>query len=260
MNQVALITGASSGIGKDLAYVHAEKGKDLVIIARREEQLLDLKKDIEKKHATQVKVIAKDLIAPNAAREIYDELAKDGIEVEYLINNAGFGGHGLFHEQDADFQQNMITLNISSLTEMNRLFLPQMVARNSGRILNVASTAGYLPGPLQAVYFATKAYVLSLSQGIAGELMGTNVSSTALCPGAVATEFMEVANLLDTNLIKGAKSSRSCAEFGYKAMMKGKIDAVNEPWLGFQLKYIIQFVPKKLVFKMIRDLQEKKGV
>jgi hypothetical protein len=259
MKEVALITGASSGIGKDLAYVHAEKGKDLVIIARREEQLFELKKDIETKHKVSVKVIAKDLIAPNAAQEIYDELEKEGIEVEYLINNAGFGGQGYFHEQDRNLQKNMITLNITALTEMNRLFLPQMVKRNSGRILNVASTAGYIPGPLQAIYFATKAYVLSLSQGIAGELMDSNVTSTALCPGAVETEFFEEANLLDTDLIKGAKSSRSVAEFGYEAMMKGKTDVINEFGLRIQLKYLIQFVPKKFVFKMIKAMQEKKG-
>ncbi len=259
MKEVALITGASSGIGKDLAYVHADKGKDLVIVARREEQLLELKKEIETKHKVSVKVIAKDLIAPNAAQEIYDELEKEGIEIEYLINNAGFGGQGYFHEQDSQLQRNMITLNVTSLTEMNRLFLPQMVKRNSGRILNVASTAGYIPGPLQAIYFATKAYVLSLSQGIAGELMGSNVTSTALCPGAVETEFFEEANLLDTDLIKGAKSSRSVAEFGYDAMMKGKTDVINEFGLRIQLKYLIQFIPKKFVFKMIKAMQEKKG-
>ncbi len=259
MKQVALITGASSGIGKDLAHIHAEKGKDLVIVARRKEELKALKADLEHKHDVKVKVIAKDLIAPNAAQEIYDELDKEGIEIEYLINNAGFGGHGYFHEQESDYQQRMITLNISSLTEITRLFLPQMVARDSGRILNVASTAGYLPGPLQAVYFATKAYVRSLSQGIAGELLDTNVTSTALCPGAVATEFAEQANLEDTSMFKSAKSSRSVAEFGYKAMMDGKLDVVNEPFLGFQLKYLMPFMPKKLGLKMIKGMQEKTG-
>lgn len=257
MENVALITGASSGIGKDLAYVHAEKGKDLVIVARREEQLLDLKSIIEEKHGVQVKVIAKDLLSPDSAQEIFDELAQEGVEVEYLINNAGFGGLGYFHEQDSDLQQRMITLNVSSLTEMNRLFLPPMIKRNSGRILNVASTAGYLPGPLQAVYFATKAYVLSLSQGIAGELMGTNVTSTALCPGAVATEFADHADLKESPMFQKAKSSRSVAEFGYNAMMKGRTDAINEFGLRVQLKYMIQFVPKKIVFTMMKKMQAK---
>lgn len=257
MENVALITGASSGIGKDLAHVHAEKGKDLVIVARRKAQLLELKSAIEEKHGVQVKVIAKDLLAPDSAQEIFDELTQEGIEVEYLINNAGFGGLGYFHEQDSDFQQRMITLNVSSLTEMNRLFLPQMIKRNSGRILNVASTAGYLPGPLQAVYFATKAYVLSLSQGIAGELMGTKVTSTALCPGAVATEFADHADLKESPMFQKAKSSRSVAEFGYDAMMKGKTDVINEFVMNFQLKYMIQFLPKKMVFKMMKKMQEK---
>lgn len=259
MNNVALITGASSGIGKDLAYVHAEKGKDLVIVARREEQLQKLKDEIEAKHKVSVKVIAKDLIMEGASKEIYDELEKEGIVVEYLINNAGFGGHGYFHEQDPDLQRNMITLNVTALTDMTRLFLPKMIERNSGRILNVASTAGYIPGPLQAVYFATKAYVLSLSQGIAGELMDTNVTSTALCPGAVKTEFAEQADLEDTPLFEKAKSSRSVAEFGYHAMMKGKTDVINEGFLSFQLKYLIHFVPKKIVFKMIKGMQKKVG-
>lgn len=258
MENVALITGASSGIGKDLAFIHAEKGKDLILIARRKEKLDELKKAIESTHKVQVKVIAKDLIAEGAITEIVEELAKDHIEIEYLINNAGFGGHGYFHEQDPEYQERMIALNITALTALTRQILPQMVARNSGRLLHVASTAGYIPGPLQAVYFATKAYVLSLSQGLAGELMDTNVTSTALCPGAVDTEFAEQASLEGTDLFKSAKSSRSVAEFGYNAMMKGKTDVVNEPLLGFQLKYLIHFLPKKMVFKMIRGLQEKK--
>ncbi len=256
MNEVALITGASSGIGTDLAHIHAEEGKDLVVVARRADKLEALKKELEAKHGVKVKVIAKDLIDPAAPKELFDELKEEGIEVEYLINNAGFGGQGYFHEQDPELHKNMITLNITALTELTRLFLPAMVKRNSGRILQVASTAAYLPGPLQAVYFATKAYVKSFSMGIAGELLDTNVTSTALCPGAVATEFAKEANLESTSMFQSAKSSRSVAEFGYNAMMKGKLDVINEPWLGFQLKYLMPFMPTKVGLKMIKKMQE----
>jgi len=257
MKNTALITGASSGIGKDLAHIHAEKGNDLVIVARREDQLQQLKSELEEKHGIQVKVIAKDLIAPGACQEIHDEINKEGINIEYLINNAGFGGHGYFHEQDSEYQQEMIDLNVKALTKLSRLFLPWMVERNSGRILNVASTAGLIPGPLQATYFATKAYVVSLSQGIAGELMDTNVTVTALCPGAVKTEFAEQADLEDTSMFEKAASSRSVAEVGYKAMMKGKLIAINELGLSIQLQYLIPFVPKKMVLGMIKKMQSK---
>ncbi len=257
MNHTALITGASSGIGKDLANIHAEKGNDVVIVARREDQLIQLKEELEQKHKVQVKIIVKDLIAENACKEIYDELNAEGVEIEFLINNAGFGGHGYFHEQDWTFQNNMMELNMTALTELCRLFLPGMVERNNGKILNVASTAGFVPGPLQAVYYATKAYVVSLSQGIAGELMDTNVTVTALCPGAVRTEFAEQADLEDTDLFEKAATSRSVAEVGYKAMMKGKLIAINELGLSIQLQYLIPFLPRKIVLGMIKKMQSK---
>jgi len=257
MKNVALITGASSGIGKDLAYIHAEKGCDLIIVARREDQLVKLKSELEENHKVSVKIITKDLIAPNACQEIHDEIKREGINIEYLINNAGFGGHGYFHEQDSEYQQDMIDLNVKALTELSRLFLPWMVERNSGRILNVASTAGLVPGPLQATYFATKAYVVSLSQGIAGELVDTNVTVTALCPGAVRTEFAEQANLEGTSLFDKAASSRSVAEIGYKAMMKGKLIAINDFSLGIQLQYLIPFMPRKIVLSVMKKMQTK---
>ncbi len=257
MEKTALITGASSGIGKDLAHIHAEKGDNLVVVARRKDQLNELKNKLEKEHDIQVKVIAKDLNDENACQEIHDEIKKEGINIEYLINNAGFGGHGYFHEQDSDYQQDMIDLNVKALTKLTRLFLPWMVERDSGKILNVASTAGLIPGPLQATYFATKAYVVSLSQGIAGELMDTNVTVTALCPGAVRTEFAEQADLEDTSMFEKAASSRSVAEVGYNAMMKGKLIAINELGLSIQLQYLIPFVPKKMVLSMIKKMQEK---
>jgi short-subunit dehydrogenase len=258
MTDVALITGASSGIGKDLARIHAEKGRDLIIIARREEKLNALKQELENAYDVSVQVIAKDLTNANACEEIYEAVAESGTEVEYLINNAGFGGHGKFHEQDSGFQQQMIDLNIKALTKLTRLFLPQMVKRNRGRILQVASTAGFIPGPLQAVYFATKSYVLSLSQAIAEEVSDMNVTCTALCPGATETEFIERADLENTNMINaGTESSRSVAEKGYNAMMNGKLVEITSLRLKLTLEWAVPFMPRKMVLKTTRKTQEK---
>jgi len=258
MTETALITGASSGIGRDLATIHAQNGRDLIVVARRKEKLDKLKGLLEKEYPVKVKVIAKDLTAENACRDIFEEVSNEGIEVDYLINNAGFGGHGKFHEQDMDYQQSMIDLNIKALTKLTRLFLPAMVQRNNGRILQVASTAGLVPGPLQAVYFATKAYVVSLSQAIAEEVSDTNVTCTALCPGATDSEFMERANLQDTNMVKaGLTSSRKVAEKGYKAMMKGKLIEITDFQLKLTLDWAVPLMPRKMVLKTVRKSQEK---
>jgi short-subunit dehydrogenase len=202
MKKVALITGASSGIGKELAGIHAENGGDLVIVARGKEKLDALKVALEKKHKVKVAVIAKDLAAPNAAREIYDEITKSGIEIEFLINNAGFGALGKFHELELERQVNMINLNITALTVLTRLFLPEFVRKNKGKILNVSSTASFMPGPLQAVYYASKAYVTFLSNALAEELQGTKVTVTNLMPGATETEFGAVSGMDKTELFK----------------------------------------------------------
>lgn len=258
MKEVALITGASSGIGKDLAHIHAEKSGDLIIVARREDALIDLKKELEESHNVEVRVIAKDLVAPNACTDLFKEISDEGITVDYLINNAGFGGQGVFHEQDSAYQQKMIDLNIKALTELSRLFMPGMVERNKGRILNVASTAGLVPGPLQAVYFATKAYVVSLSQALASEVNDTNVTVTALCPGATKTEFLENADLQDTLLVKsGLETSRSVAEKGYKAMMKGKLVEITRFSLKMTLEYAVPLLPRKMVLNTVKMSQKK---
>ena len=191
MQNVALITGASSGIGKELARLHASKGGGLVMVARREDALLELKSELESKHDVEVRCISEDLSDPASPQRVFDQCQAENIEVEYLINNAGFGGHGRFYERPWDKDKAMIQVNVTSLVELTRLFLPEMVARNHGKVLNTASTAGFIPGPLQAVYYATKAFVVSFSQAIDEELRSADVdvSVTALCPGAVATEF-----------------------------------------------------------------------
>ena len=226
-NKVALITGASTGIGKELAYIHAEKGGDLVIVARSRDKLEALKSDIENKHSVKVNVIVKDLGQINAPQEIYDELIKAGIEVNYLINNAGFGGLGKFHERNWEKDLSMINLNITALTSLTRLFLPDFVQRNEGKILNVSSTASLIPGPFQAVYFATKAFVTSFSNAIAEELSDTNITVTALLPGATATEFASTAGFDNNGMFKNAFSARGVAEDGYNGMIKGKLDVIS---------------------------------
>ena len=200
MTKTALITGASGGRGKELAYIHAEKGGDLIIVARSKDKLEDFKKVLEFNHKVEVKVIVKDLSLPNAAKEVYDEVKKENIQVDYLINNAGFGLVGEFYKLPLARQQQMIALNMTSLTEMTHLFLADFTKRNAGKILNVSSTASLMPGPLQAVYFASKAYVTSFSNAIAGELFDTNITVTNLMPGATETGFGAISGMDKTQI------------------------------------------------------------
>ena len=256
MKNVALITGASSGIGKELARIHAEKGGDLIIVARRIEKLNELKAELEQKHGVGVLAIAKDLSKVEAASEVFTEVEQAGIEVDFLFNNAGFGLRGKFHELSWERQQQMISLNMVALTELMYLFLPQMVARNSGKILNTSSTASFMPGPLQAVYFATKAYVTFLGNAIAEELHETNVSITTLMPGATETEFAATSGMDKTNLFEKTVSARSVAEEGYQGMLDGKLDVVSGLTFGQNLMMkSIPFTPKKILLKQIRKMQ-----
>lgn len=259
MKNVALITGASTGIGKELATIHAEKGGDLIIVARNKEKLEHLKTTLEKKHGISVTVIVKDLVKATAPQEIYEVVKSAGIKVEYLINNAGFGALGKFHELEMKRQMAMINLNIASLTALTRLFLPEMVKRNEGKILNTSSTASFMPGPLQAVYFATKAYVTFFSNALSEELYDTNVTVTNLMPGATESEFGATSGMDKTEMFKNTVSARSVAEDGYSAMEQGKIDIVSG--LTFAQKVMmkmIPFMPKKVLLKQIRKMQEVK--
>ena len=258
MNQVALVTGASSGIGMELAKIHAERGGDLVVVARSEDKLNELKSDLESKHGVEVKVIAKDLLQPNAPREIYDELKQAGIEIEFLVNNAGFGGYGKFFERETEQDLAMIQLNIVALTVLMHLFLPDFVSRNRGRILNVSSTASLAPGgPFQSVYFATKHYVTGLSYGVHEELAGSKVTITALLPGATETGFAQSSGMGDSELFQKAFSARGVAEDGYKGMLAGKMRVVSGLTFGQKvLLLIMPFLPTKMLLKQIRKMQE----
>ncbi len=253
----ALITGASSGIGTEFARIHARNGGDMVLVARSVDKLNALKQELESTYKVAVTVIAADLSQAGSAAAVFAQTEAAGIEVGVLINNAGFGGHGKFYQRDLAEEESMIQLNIATLTSLTHLYLQGMVARGQGQVLNVASTAAFLPGPLQAVYYATKAYVLSFSQAIAEELTGTGVSVTALCPGAVKTGFVERGNLEGVEVFDKAASAESVAECGYKAMQKQQLVVINEPGLWFLLNWVTPLLPRRLLLKVSRKSMEK---
>jgi short-subunit dehydrogenase len=258
MKNVGLVTGASSGIGLELARIHAAKGRDLVLVARRVDALNQLKLELESSHGIRVLVIAEDLMEGGAAQRIVDALQLNDIHVEYLFNNAGLGGYGKFVERNLADEQKMIQLNIVALTELTHLLLPAMVAKQRGFILNTASSAGFMPGPLQSVYFATKAFVVSFSQGIARELKGTGVRVSALCPGPVKTGFEKAAGFTESPLFEKAKDAYSTAKKGYDGLEKGKVIVFNEYPLGFAINWVLPLVPRKTVAWMIERLQTVK--
>jgi len=259
MKNTALITGASSGIGKELATIHAEKGGNLIIVAQRQDKLNELKDELEKKHSVQVNTIAKDLSLTGASKELFNEVQSLGIQVDYLMNNAGFGLVGKFHELSWDRQMQMINLNMIALTELTYLFLPSMVARNNGKILNTSSTAALIPGPLQAVYFASKAYVSSFSNALAEELHDKNITVTALLPGATQTGFAKISGVDKTAIFSNPASARSVAEDGYNAMIKGKLDIVSVSSRSQKIQLsLVPLFPKKMILKTTRQMQEEK--
>ena len=216
-----------------------------------------MKTELERKHDVSVLTMAADLTEPDAIQRIHHELKQRGIQIDILINNAGFGGHGKFHQRDWKQEQGMIDLNVKALCEMTHCFVQDMVQRRRGRILNVASTAGFLPGPLQAVYYATKAFVVSFSEAIAEELSDTGVTVTALCPGPVKTEFIDRAGLEDVSSFKSAADSMDVARVGYRAMLKGKLLAFNDWKLSFLVGWVIPLLPRWTVLKLSRKTMEK---
>ncbi len=259
MSKTALITGSSNGIGYELAKVLAQKDNNLILVARSKDKLDELKNELEKSHNIWVYTIGKDLSLPGAASEVYDELKTKSITIDYLVNNAGFGDFGLFAQSDWNKQEQMINLNVTALAHFTRLFLPDMIRRGGGKILNVASTASFQPGPTMSVYFATKAFVLSFSEAVNNEVREHGITVTALCPGATQSGFQAAASMQDSKLFAGNNfpTSREVAEFGYRAMMKGKAVAIH----GFKNSIMansVRFAPRSLVVKIARQIQAKK--
>lgn len=255
----ALVTGASSGIGEALAKVLAREGYDLVLVARRRGALEALGEALTRSHGTTAAVHAMDLSEPFGPKRLYEDLQREGVTVDVLVNNAGFGSHGVFAGTDIAVQLNMIQLNVSALTELTHLFLPGMIERGRGRILNVASTGSFQAGPLMAVYYATKAYVLSFSEAIRDELRRTGVTVTALCPGPTHSEFQERANLAGMRLLSEGlmMSSERVAELGYRGMMKGRSIVVTG-WMNRLGVWAVKFSPRAWVVPVVRKVMEKR--
>jgi uncharacterized protein len=254
----ALITGASSGIGLEFAKTFAAAKNNLVLVARSEGKLVALANELKTAYGITVKVITADLSNMNEVQKVYDTCKSENITVDYLVNNAGSGEFGLFAEGNWDKTEQMIDLNIKSLTKMCRLFIPDMIARKAGKIMNVASTAAFQPGPTMAVYYATKSYVLFFSEAIYNELQGSGVSVTCLCPGATESGFQAAAAMEESNLVKGKKlpTSKEVAEFGYKAMMNNKMTVIHG-FMNTLMATSVRFTPRKLVLWMVRKIQDK---
>jgi len=254
----ALITGASSGIGLELARIFAEHGHDVVLVARSENKLQSLSTELQSRGG-RAQVIAADLSAPGGPKAVVDRLAERGIVVDVLVNNAGYGLFGKFVETSWETELSMIQLNIVALTELTKRLLPAMVARKSGRILNVASTAAFLPGPLMAVYYATKAYVLSFSEAIANELAGTGVTVTVLAPGPTASGFQAAASLENSKLVVGKTlaTSREVAAAAYEGLMSGA-PLVIPGLVNKMTAQMHRLLPRRMVTSLVRGAQDRR--
>jgi short-subunit dehydrogenase len=255
----ALVTGASSGIGLELASLAARDRHDVVLVARRRERLESIGRGLSEEFGIRATVLAHDLADPSAPEKLAREVSERGIAVDVLVNNAGFGLWGFFAGAPLERQLEMIRVNVAALTALTGRFLPEMIARRSGRILNVASTAAFQPGPLMAVYYATKAYVLSFSEALSSETAGTGVAVTALCPGPVATGFQEAAGIGSVPLFEPALLTKASdvARAGWDGMKRGK--RIVMP--GLTNRILVQserFAPRRLVTAIARRLQESR--
>ncbi|KAB8033714.1 SDR family NAD(P)-dependent oxidoreductase [Fluviispira multicolorata] len=256
-----LITGASSGIGLEFAHIFAKENYNLILIARSEDKLLHLSNELSEKYKINCKIIPCDLAKIGAAQEIFKRTKSLGLHVDILVNNAGFGAHGFFKNIDLKTESEMIQVNITALTELTKLFLNPMLEHGEGKILNVASTAAYQPGPLMAVYYATKAYVLSFSEALANELNGTQVSVTVLCPGPTQSGFQAAAKMgNDLKLFNSTMiaDSSSVAYAGYKGLFTSQ--RVVIPGLSNKIGACsTKFLPRSFTASVARWLQEKRN-
>ena len=255
----ALVTGASSGIGLELATLLARDRHNLVFVARRRDRLEAIGRGLTEEIGVSVAILAHDLAQPEAPPAIAHELAERGLAIDILVNNAGFGVYGPFTETPLEKELAMIEVNVTALTHLTKLLLPGMIQRRRGRILNVASTAAFQPGPLMAVYYATKAYVLSFTEALANELAGSGVTVTALCPGPTVTEFQKEAGLEMTRLFRSplVMQAPEVARAGYEGMLRGKPIVI--PGAGNRaLVQALRVSPRRLVTAIARRIQEAK--
>lgn len=246
----ALITGASSGIGSELARLFAADGDDVVLVARREERLAELARAIEADHDVTATVVPQDLATREGPRELFEAVEERGLDVHTLVNNAGFGNYGAFDESDLDEELTMIDLNVTAVTALTKLFVGPMLDRGDGAVLNVASMAGMAPTPKQAVYSSTKAYVLSFSEALAYEFEDRGVDVTALCPGPVATEFFDREDLDESGIVDNPQADpKTVARAGYDGLQSGKRVVIPSRRMRFlaQLKRVL---PRRQVVKL----------
>jgi short-subunit dehydrogenase len=259
MTETALITGASSGLGAEFARLFAADKKDLVVLARRKDKLEALASELAAAHGVKVHVIAEDLRDPAAPGRIYDEVKRRGLTIDYLVNNAGFGSTGRFIEIEPIKELDMVQVNMAALVALTRAFVPEMIRRGRGRVLNIGSTAGFQPGPYMAVYYASKAFVNSFTEALSYELKGTGVTATVSCPGATATEFSAVAGNDRSRLFRlGAMNSAEVAREGYRAMLKGKPIAIH----GLKNKILassVRFSPRSVVRGIAASMNRPPG-
>lgn len=257
--KTALITGASSGIGLELAHLFARDGYRLVLVARNRSILRQLGDDLQSRYSITVRIEPKDLAHPATPAELYQELQESGIVLDVLINNAGFGGAGDFLSTKWDHEAEMMQVNMVALTHLTKLFLPQIRARE-GMIMNVASTAAFQPGPFMAVYYASKAYVLSFTEALAEELRGSGVKVSCLCPGPVKTNFQKRAYLEGTAMINSPLmvDVQEVARIGYDGLKQGK-RIVIPGWKNRAGVELLRISPREMVTKVVRKLQEKKN-
>ena len=255
----ALVTGASSGIGLELARLFAHDGYDLILVARSVEKLDRLGAELSARHGIRARTVGADLGSPDAPGAIAETLKQAAVGIDVLVNNAGYGVHGPFAKTELQTELDLLRVNVVALTHLTKLLLPTMLARRAGRILNVASTAGFQPGPLMAVYSASKAYVLSFSEALAEELAGTGVTVTTLCPGPVLTGFQARAGMNGVRLAAGNPllvDAATAARAGYEGLMRGKRLVV--PGLGNKLLMQSErLAPRRLVTKIARLFQER---
>lgn len=250
--ETALVTGASLGIGKELAKLFAADGRDLVLVARSEDKLQSLAQELEGAHGIRAHVVPADLSDPTAPATIFAALQGKEIQLDYLVNNAGFGASGPFAEVPLQLQRDMVQVNVDALVALTHLALQGMLARGKGRILNIASTAGFQPGPDMAIYYATKAFVIMFSEGIAEEVKDAGVTVTAHCPGATLTNFGDTAGNATSILFKlGAAPADKVARHAYRSMMQGKVVAIEGlmNWVG---AFMVRFSPRALIRKVSR--------
>jgi short-subunit dehydrogenase len=257
--KTALITGASAGLGCEFAKLAAQDGHDLVLVARRRDRLEALANELGAAYGVRATVLTADLGDAAAMRQIAEGVAAAGLHIDILINNAGFGSHGAFAELKLGRELEMIDVNVKALVELTHRFLPSMVARRQGCILNVASVAGFVPGPYMAIYYASKAFVLSFTEALAAELRGTGVTATAACPGPTATEFGSVARSDRTNLFHNrAAAAPAVARHGYRAMLAGQVVAIP----GLKNKLILQVLritPRAVLRSIVTKLNRNRG-